>query len=205
MDAARALPGHPARAPKGAGGQGLAGRRAPIPRTAEKQFQTLKARAAVPFDTKGKSAHRLQYCIQEREAVCQSRAAMPIEPSPRPVSPRPGALAERIPPHAFFLVSALFHYLGPAFAVLLFQYIAPLGVAWLRIAIAAMVFSLWRKPWRCFQALSRTQITIVVSLGVTLAAMNCVFYEAIDRLPLATVGTIEFLGQWHACRVQASP
>jgi len=31
-------------------------------------------------------------------------------------------------------------------------------------------------------------------LGVVLAAMNTVFYEAIDRLPLATVGTIEFLG-----------
>jgi len=28
--------------------------------------------------------------------------------------------AERIPPEAFFICSAIFHYLGPAFAVLLF-------------------------------------------------------------------------------------
>ena len=61
------------------------------------------------------------------------------------VAPR---IADRIPPHAFFLISAVFHYLGPAFAVLLFAYIAPLGVAWLRIASAAVLFAIWRRPWR---------------------------------------------------------
>src|SRR5882762_4555613 len=57
-------------------------------------------------------------------------------------------LAARTPPHLFFMVRAVFHYLGPAFAVLLFAHIAPLGVAWLRITSAAVVFALWRKPWR---------------------------------------------------------
>jgi inner membrane transporter RhtA len=38
------------------------------------------------------------------------------------------------PPHVYFVVSAVFHYLGPAFAVLLFARVEPLGVAWLRIA-----------------------------------------------------------------------
>jgi inner membrane transporter RhtA len=33
-----------------------------------------------------------------------------------------------------------------------------------------------------------------VLLGLVLAAMNSLFYLAIDRLPLATVGAIEFLG-----------
>src|SRR4051794_41923431 len=54
----------------------------------------------------------------------------------------------RVPPHAYFVVSAIFHYLGPAFAVLLFVRVEPLGVAWLRIASAALVFALWRRPWR---------------------------------------------------------
>ena len=58
------------------------------------------------------------------------------------------ALADRVPPHLFFVVSAVFHYLGPSFAVLLFQHIGVLGVAWLRIASAALVFALWLRPWR---------------------------------------------------------
>ena len=53
-----------------------------------------------------------------------------------------------VPPHAFFVVSAIFHYLGPSFAVLLFALVEPLGVAWLRIASAALIFALWRRPWR---------------------------------------------------------
>ncbi len=103
-------------------------------------------------------------------------------------------LAERLPPHLFFLVSAVFHYLGPAFAVLLFAAVAPLGVAWLRIASAAVVFALWRRPWRYFRAAGRQAQRTIVTLGVVLALMNVCFYLAIDRLPLGTVGAIEFLG-----------
>jgi inner membrane transporter RhtA len=103
-------------------------------------------------------------------------------------------LAERLPPHAWFVVSAVFHYLGPSFAVLLFASIAPSGVAWLRIASAGLVFAIWRRPWRFIAALPRQDQGIVIALGVVLAVMNTVFYEAIARLPLATVGAIEFLG-----------
>jgi inner membrane transporter RhtA len=46
-----------------------------------------------------------------------------------------------VPPHVYFVGSAVFHYLGPAFAVLLFARIDALGVAWLRIASAAVVFA----------------------------------------------------------------
>jgi inner membrane transporter RhtA len=104
------------------------------------------------------------------------------------------ALVDRLPPHVFFLVSAVFHYLGPAFAVLLFAEIAPLGVAWLRIATAAIVFALWRRPWRYYLALGAADRRAVLMLGAVLAAMNACFYLAIDRLPLGTVGAIEFLG-----------
>src|ERR1700747_754583 len=53
-----------------------------------------------------------------------------------------------VPPQTYFVGSAVFHYLGPAFAVLLFARVAPLGVAWLRIASAAVVFAGWGRPWR---------------------------------------------------------
>jgi len=102
--------------------------------------------------------------------------------------------ANRIPPHAYFVVSAVFHYLGPAFAVLLFASVAPLGVAWLRIVSAAVVFAAWRRPWRALSTMDWAQRRLLLALGLTLAAMNGVFYLAIARLPLATVGAIEFLG-----------
>ena len=53
-----------------------------------------------------------------------------------------------MPPSAYFVGSAVFHYLGPSFAVLLFARVEPLGVAWLRIASAAVIFAVWRRPWR---------------------------------------------------------
>ncbi len=103
-------------------------------------------------------------------------------------------LAARVPPHAFFVVSAVFHYLGPSFAVLLFARLAPPGVAWLRIASAGLIFALWRRPWRFLLALPRRDQLVIAALGAVLAVMNTVFYEAIARLPLAVVGAIEFLG-----------
>jgi inner membrane transporter RhtA len=94
----------------------------------------------------------------------------------------------------YFLVSAVFHYLGPAFAVLLFARMDVLGVAWLRIASAGAVFAIWKRPWRSFRELSVPNRRIVVALGVVLACMNVCFYLAISRLPLGTVGAIEFVG-----------
>lgn len=114
----------------------------------------------------------------------------------QPLLVRRGAaeFAEKVPPHAFFLVSAVFHYLGPAFAVLLFARVDVLGVAWLRIASAAVIFALWRRPWRIFIASSQEQQRTLVMLGIVLAMMNVCFYLAIARVPLGTVGAIEFLG-----------
>jgi inner membrane transporter RhtA len=99
-----------------------------------------------------------------------------------------------MPPQAYFVVSAIFHYLGPSFAVLLFARVDVLGVAWLRIASAALVFAMWRRPWRQFMATDRGGRTLIVLLGAVFAAMNACFYLAIDRMPLATVAAIEFIG-----------
>src|SRR3954469_12327844 len=95
--------------------------------------------------------------------------------------------AAAVPPQTYFVGSAIFHYLGPAFAVLLFARVTPLGVAWLRILTAAVVFAIWRRPCHALRD------PAVIAWGVVLAAMNCCFYAAIDRLPLATVAAIEFL------------
>ena len=99
-----------------------------------------------------------------------------------------------MPTHFIFVTSAFFHYLGPAFAVILFGYVPVLGVAWLRIATAAAAYATWRKPWRAvLPSLSRNDFAALVALGATFAAMNSCFYLAISKIPLATVGAIEFL------------
>ncbi len=104
-----------------------------------------------------------------------------------------GTFAAKAPPESFFAISAVFHYLGPAFAVLLFARVEVLGVAWLRIASAALIFAIWRRPWRTFVALDRDGRRVLLAWGTVLALMNCIFYSAIDRLPLGTVAAIEFL------------
>src|SRR3954453_17127522 len=100
---------------------------------------------------------------------------------------------QRTPPQLYFVVSALFHYLGPAFAVLLFARVGVLGVAWLRIASAAAIFAAWRRPWRAFGRLDGDGRRLLLVWGAVLAVMNASFYLAIDRLPLGTVAAIEFL------------
>lgn len=100
----------------------------------------------------------------------------------------------RVPPHFYFVGSAIFHYLGPSFAVLLFARVPVAGVAWLRIVSAGAIFATWRRPWRSFQVANRTTQRYIIGLGVVFALMNYSFYIAIDRLPLGTVAAIEFVG-----------
>ena len=111
--------------------------------------------------------------------------------------PSPGPLVGRVaavPAHAYFLGSAVFHYLGPSFAVLLFARVDVLGVAWLRIASAAVIMAIWRRPLRKLATLDRSGQLEIAALGAVFAVMNACFYISIDRLPLATVAAIEFLG-----------
>ena len=124
---------------------------------------------------------------------------MPSHPSPRvnltaPTRARLARVPTTAPPSLFILSSAIFHYLGPSLAVLLFTRVGVLGVAWLRIVSAAAVFLLWRRPLRVLRAAGPARRRLFLALGGLLAVMNSMFYLAIDRLPLSTVGAIEFVG-----------
>ena len=98
------------------------------------------------------------------------------------------------PPQAWFAVSAVFHYLGPSFAVLLFPSVGVLGVAWMRIAAAAAIFAPWTAPWRTIAKADGQTRRLLIGLGICLAVMNTAFYLALDRLPMSLVAAIEFVG-----------
>ena len=102
--------------------------------------------------------------------------------------------ANAAPPHAWFAISAVFHYLGPSFAVLLFPSVGVLGVAWMRIAAAAAIFAPWTAPWRTMAKADGQTRRLLIGLGVCLAVMNTAFYLALDRLPMSLVAAIEFVG-----------
>lgn len=110
-----------------------------------------------------------------------------------PLPQRSGALG-RVPPQGWFVVSAVFHYLGPSFAVLLFPAVGVLGVAWMRIASAALIFGGWTRPWRTWARADRRTRLALLGLGICLAAMNTSFYLALDRLPMSLVAAMEFVG-----------
>jgi inner membrane transporter RhtA len=118
---------------------------------------------------------------------------MPEPPAAAITAPSARVALDEVPPQLYFLVSAVFHYLGPAFAVLLFARVDVLGVAWLRIASAAAVFALWRRPWRAFARQDRDGRLLLLAWGGVLAIMNACFYLAVSRLPLGTVAAVEFL------------
>jgi len=105
-----------------------------------------------------------------------------------------GALSKQIPPHVYFIGSAIFHSLGPSLAVLLFPTVGVLGVAWLRIAGAALVLAPFTRPWLLWFFVNSLERRLIVSLGATLAMMNCCFYFALARLPISLVVATEFLG-----------
>lgn len=102
--------------------------------------------------------------------------------------------AEAVPPHLWFGVSAVFHYLGPSFAVLLFPAVGVLGIAWFRIASAALIFAPITRPWRTIRQVDGPTRLLLLGLGVCLAVMNTSFYLALDRLPMSLVATMEFIG-----------
>ena len=89
-------------------------------------------------------------------------------------------------------MGATAQYVGAAWAVDLFDHVAPESVAWLRICGAAAVLLVVVRPWN--RAWNRSLLTTAAAFGVAMALMNMTFYLAAARLPLGTTVAIEFIG-----------
>ena len=82
--------------------------------------------------------------------------------------------------------------LGAAAATELFDDVGPAGAVLYRLVFAAAVLlALWRPDPG---AADRRSLALVALFGVSLAAMNFSFYEALDRIPLGIAVTLEFVG-----------
>ncbi len=82
--------------------------------------------------------------------------------------------------------------LGLAVSVGLSDRLGPEGVAWLRLAGAALILVAFARPWRA--RLSRSALLTCVMLGLVTAGMTLLFMAAAVRIPLGTASAMEFLG-----------
>lgn len=115
-------------------------------------------------------------------------ATAPAAPAAPAASARRGALG----PVGLVLAGGISVQFGGALAVSLMPRAGALGVVSLRLAVAALVLLVVCRPR--LRGHSRTDWGTVVVFGVTMAAMNGLFYQSIARIPLGPAVTLEVLG-----------
>ncbi|MER5573010.1 EamA family transporter [Streptomyces massasporeus] len=103
----------------------------------------------------------------------------------------PGRLGT-LGPVGLVLAGGISVQFGGALAVTLMPRAGALGVVALRLLVAAVVLLLVCRPR--LRGHSRTDWGTVVVFGITMAAMNGLFYQAVARIPLGPAVTLEVLG-----------
>ncbi|WP_199825029.1 EamA family transporter [Streptomyces maremycinicus] len=107
-------------------------------------------------------------------------------------SPGPQGRLGALGPVGLVLAGGISVQFGGALAVTLMPRAGALGVVALRLLVAAVVLLVVCRPR--LRGHSRTDWGTVVVFGVTMAAMNGLFYQAVDRIPLGAAVTLEVLG-----------
>ncbi|MGP9650998.1 EamA family transporter [Glutamicibacter sp. AOP38-B1-38] len=74
------------------------------------------------------------------------------------------------------------------------------GVAWLRLAWAAVILVAIARPWRL--RFSRATLGICALLGLATAGMTLAFMKAVETIPLGTASALEFMGPLSVAIVQ---
>lgn len=98
----------------------------------------------------------------------------------------------RVPAPGLVLLAIGSVQLGSALARTLFDRAGSSGTVMLRTLFAALVLLALSRPR--VRGLPRAQVVLVVAFGVSLAAMNALFYAALARVPLGIAVSLEFLG-----------
>lgn len=82
--------------------------------------------------------------------------------------------------------------LGAAFAKHLFPLVGAYGVTAVRVALAALLLLVLRRPWR--RALAPGMIPALIGYGAMLGLMNLLIYQAFARIPIGIATGIEVVG-----------
>ncbi|WP_398683292.1 EamA family transporter [Streptomyces akebiae] len=124
----------------------------------------------------------------------QSAPAAPATPPVDRVAggPRAARGLGSLGPVGLVLAGGISVQFGGALAVTLMPRAGALGVVTLRLAVAALVMLVICRPR--LRGHSRTDWGTVIVFGVTMAAMNGLFYQAVARIPLGLAVTLEVLG-----------
>ncbi|MER7547148.1 EamA family transporter [Spirillospora sp. NPDC127506] len=101
-----------------------------------------------------------------------------------------------VPPPALILLGIVSVQVGAGLAKHLFERLPPTSVVSIRLLASALVLGFVARkalrtvprdhPW--------TSLAVVAGYGISLAAMNFAFYQALARIPLGVAVTVEFLG-----------
>ncbi|MGO4770252.1 DMT family transporter [Flavobacterium sp. W22_SRS_FK3] len=97
-----------------------------------------------------------------------------------------------IPPIPAVLLSIISVQSGAAIAKTLFPSIGAAETASLRIGISTLILLAVYRP--DLKKITPEQWKIVIPYGLSLGAMNLVFYMAIERIPIGLAVTLEFIG-----------
>ncbi|MEU9555597.1 EamA family transporter [Streptomyces fumanus] len=119
---------------------------------------------------------------------------IPAAPAAAPASV-PGAAPGRrgsLGPVGLVLAGGLSVQFGGALAVTLMPRAGALGIVTLRLVVAAAVLLLVCRPR--LRGHSRADWGTVIVFGVTMAGMNGLFYQAVDRIAMGPAVTLEVLG-----------
>ncbi|MFI9152934.1 EamA family transporter [Streptomyces sp. NPDC053367] len=103
-----------------------------------------------------------------------------------------GRRAGSLGPVGLVLAGGISVQFGGALAVTLMPRAGALGVVTLRLLVAAIVLLLVCRPR--VRGHSRADWGTVVVFGLTMGAMNGLFYASVDRIPLGAAVTLEVLG-----------
>ncbi|KIA97452.1 MULTISPECIES: DMT family transporter [unclassified Flavobacterium] len=97
-----------------------------------------------------------------------------------------------IPPLPAIILAILSVQCGAAIAKSLFPVLGAAGTASLRIGISAIILLLVYRP--NLRMITPPQWKLVIPYGLSLGAMNLIFYLAIERIPVGLGVTLEFVG-----------